>query len=231
MMDKVVDNSGSLADHELIEVLLCFAIPRKDTNPIAHRLIKAFGGIDGIFKASKAELMTITGVGDRTAELIITANAVFSRLSNKPPKPVGLNTTEKLKAVLSKEFGDKKEETCQFFLLDKNYNILLQLPFGNYNKIEVSLDLNEIVKSFASFKPAHVIMAHNHVTGDCKPSRADDLATQKIMFLCQLHGVSFFDHVIVMGETAMFSYRESGRLVNIKKYTKIQNFFELGGIE
>ncbi len=229
LLNKFLASRELLADHELLECLLFLVIPRQDTNPLAHRLIKAFGGLRGVFTASKKELTAIKGVGDKTAEMLMLVGGIFERSFKQVVAPPRLNTPEKIKNLLAPEFKGQPNESSVLVFLDKDYKRIFQLSYGDMKKLEVAIDLNEIVNAFANLNPAYLILAHNHTVGSCFPSKSDDKTTKRIEILCQVHGVTLLEHAIFMGEQGFYSYREEKRLNAIRNQIDLDKLLDLGG--
>ena len=103
IIGKFLDNPNAFLDHELLEILLFYALPRKDTNALAHRIIRRFGSLDKVFNSSKDELKSVEGVGDKIANLIILVGQVHKNLQNSKDVKKRLDTFEKVKNEI-KEF-------------------------------------------------------------------------------------------------------------------------------
>ena len=86
MYDKLLNSPDSLSEHEYLEVLLFSFIPRKNTNPIAHKLLRTFGSLSGVFNASAKELMTVDGIGKSVATKIVAVGKIFQRVKDKKEK-------------------------------------------------------------------------------------------------------------------------------------------------
>ncbi len=225
LLDKLVKYPESLNDHELLELAYFFSIPRQDTNPLAHKTLRTFGSLSNVFSARFNELVSVDGVGKRSAELILLMSEILNRLVEKKDKKVVLDTSEKIKKELKTEFEKLDRETCLLILLDAKYTKLTQLNFGDMRRFSVDIDTNEIVGVFGALKPAFAILAHNHTGTSAQPSKQDDLATKKINVICSLHGVSLLEHVIFCGEK-VYSYRQDNRLDMIKNYADINNLLK-----
>jgi len=229
LMNKVLKYSEMFSDHELLEVLLFYAIPRKDTNPLAHVLLRTFGSVENVFSASLQTLMAVEGVGERTAILILTIGELFRRVNNQPKKKDVLSTPEKLYDVIKKEFKGLTTERCVLFMLDKNFKLLGKLVYADEKEFSVSMNVNEMINSFGALKPTHVIFAHNHLSDNCSPSNEDKITTKKLNVICSLHGVNLIDHVITNG-TKKFSFREEGLMAHIKENADINKVLNSGGL-
>ncbi len=227
LLKKLFANQELLADHELLEALLFFVIPRVDTNPIAHKLLKVFGSFENIFKASKESLCAIDGVGQKTAELLFIMGNIFMRAEKKKVVKPTLNTPEKLKESLRKDFLGMTKEICTIVFTDNKYKVLCQLSYKNENDYQVSMSLNEIVSSITALQPKYAFIAHNHVADHpLYPSSADDEATKRIYLLCSIHGVNLLDHFVFKGKDGVYSYNDEGRLDMVKNLYEVKEILQ-----
>lgn len=222
LTQKFLTSANTLSDHELIELLLFYSIPRRDTNPLAHRLLRAFGSIDGLLKAKPQEIKSVTGIGESSATQILVVGELLARARALPNKKQKLSTPEQLDNYLPMLFKEFTEEKAVVILLDKSYNKISELTYKQKQKLYVSIDLNELVSTFAVLKPKHMIVAHNHTGEKCFPSNEDLTSTKKMNMLCDLHGVNLIDHVIVKGKET-FSFRKNGLMDMIKDEKGIYN--------
>lgn len=108
-----------LQDHELLEMLLYYAIPRRDTNPIAHRLIERFGRLDKLFAASAAELMQVDGIGENAAVLLKTVFECHRRISSACDPNEMFHSFEQIGDYLVKLYTGVETERLMLLLLDK----------------------------------------------------------------------------------------------------------------
>ncbi len=217
-VEKFLKSPDIFAEHELLELLLFSFLPRRDTNPIAHRLLRTFGTIDKIFSADEKELESVSGIGKKTAAQLMLLGKIFEAVSarkktDEPPKywtSFGLYKQEVIdlfKGVLEEEFI--------LVLLDKKLRKITSLTFEDRRRDSVQAEIPEIANAIALYKPYYTIVCHNHPSGLAQPSPEDDFATVKIHLLCEMHGVSLADHVIVAGEDT-YSYRLNNRLSHIQ---------------
>jgi DNA repair protein RadC len=216
MLKRAQENFEALLDHEVLEILLYDSLPRVNTNPIAHRLIKTFGSIKDVFMASVEELSAVSGVGEKTANKLAFIGGLIKRVEKSPRNSVMLTSFEKTRQEIKEWFDNEDKERFSIFLLDKRYKKIAVVDFDNQDVTRVNVEVSEIASSFAHYKPSKVIIAHNHPSGMAEPSESDDLATKKINLLCMAHGVTLADHVIY-GKGKVYSYMQSGKLDEIKK--------------
>ncbi len=216
MMEKFIASPQALPDHEILEMLLFAYIPRKNTNGVAHALIRTFGSLERVFSASVDELMSVEGVGKKVATALCVNGQVYERIYNSKRKDKKeLFSFDKIKNEILKYFDNLYEEKFIIILLDKNYREINKLEFIDHQVRKVTGDIPEIANAFALNKPAFAIIAHNHPSGNLTPSEQDDFATAKLNLLCSTHGVTLADHVIVANGKTL-SYHLEGRLQYIR---------------
>ncbi len=215
LRQKFIEGKTAFKEHEILELLLGYSISRKDTNELSHNLIKRFGSLEGVLNADNSMLLTVDGIGERTA-CFLSLIGYVSHITNQKKlenKPV-LNIDE-AKGQIAKLFEGYDHEVFYMFYLNSKNKITGYSKLDSNKETSVSLDFNELTKGLIINKPVAVIIAHNHLTDFPSPSSADDDATAKIYTLLKLHKVSFYDHLIV-GKKEVYSYFYDNRLQKIK---------------
>lgn len=218
MMEKFLKSPLAFSDHELLEVLLFYAIPRKNTNDVAHRLLRTFGTLEKVFTATAEELKSVKGIGDKVATEIMLVGRLIELSFNRQRSVEKLSTLAELKKVLIEYFYGIKEEKFLLLLLDSKYKVITKITFTDKNRERVTADIPEIANAFALHKPTFAVISHNHPSGNLQPSKEDDITTRKIDVLCNIHCVKLIDHVIVSGDK-VYSYHHEDRLDEIKTQT------------
>ena len=221
MIEKFLINKDALSDHEVLEMLLFYALPRINTNDIAHRLINTFGSLEKVFAADKKQLITVKGVGDRAAVQIMLVGNIFKRLQHAQPEGVKLNNFLALREYLPGLFENKSIEQFLIILLDKNFKVIAKHYYTDNSRSTVSADIPELASLLTLYKVENVLLAHNHPSGDSAPSESDDNTTAQVAMICSMHGKRLVDHVIVGDK--IYSYRNSGKLDRILKLANINN--------
>ena len=219
VLNKLLSNPSAFSEHELLEALLFYFLPRKNTNELAHRLLRAFGSADKVFNASSEQLLSVDGVGERVAGALVLFGQFLKRYNKeKKDNPYILNLSCVKEFV--ENYFDLNYETFTLLLLDKNRKLITDIKFCDCSKEKVSADVGDFVTALAIHKPNYVIIAHNHPSNIAKPSADDDATTKKINLLCTAHGVELDDHVIVCKDE-VYSYRSDGRLDRIKSTSNL----------
>ncbi len=184
--------------HEVLEMLLYFTVPRKDTNELAHELINHFGKLSKVLSASPDELKKVKGVGDQTAMLlsmILPLHRLY--LLDKDKKPSRFSSSEECGIYLQKYFADITKEIFVLMLFDNELRLLAveEISVGTNNKTSIST--KKLMEAILKYDASNVLISHNHPSGHPIPSRPDLRTTLKIKDLLDNFSVSLLDHIIV----------------------------------
>lgn len=185
-------------EHSALELLLFYAAPRGDMNPLAHRLIDTFGSLAGVLDAPAEALCRVDGVGIRTAALLSMMPALFRRyqISGRAGN-LCLDTAEKAGAYLLPRFVGRRSECVYLLCLDAKSKPICcrQLFEGSVNAAQVGA--RRVVETALSVNAAGVILAHNHLSGIALPSPEDEETTRRLRGALDAVGVPLIDHIIV----------------------------------
>ena len=212
-------DTGALCEHEYLELLLFYAIPRRNTNDLAHRLLVEFGSVHKILSATKERLMRVKGVGNNVASFLVTIGKMVEYTiqgheeNHRYPEEFIPNA---FKAYIKQEYEGSLCERLDLYLLDKNNKIFMRKCFTSKEFGRVSIAPEEIIKAIVSEDASGVVMVHNHPVGGCQPSKTDDKTTKRVQLQCNLTNVVFCDHFIYSAD-GIYSYYESGKLVEMSK--------------
>lgn len=188
----------AFADHEVLELLLYYALPRVDTNPIAHRLLDHFGTLEKVFSASAEELSKIKGVGENAALLIALFLPLCRRIhTSMEKKAVMLHSPEQTDEYFQKLFFGEKEEVLYEACLDKKGKLLRCFRVSRGGTDSVDLNMRRIVENALNASASAVILAHNHPSGIALPSPDDNATTLAAFDALRTVGVALVDHIIV----------------------------------
>lgn len=191
----------SFEDHNALELLLFFALPRRDTNPLAHELINRFGSLEEVFAAPADELSKVPGLGENAVLLIklipeLSRRCAMSR--NRPDEII--DSSEKAGDFLIPLYQNERDEVVYVMCLDAKNKLLCckQLFRGVTNTAEIGM---RKIAEFALAKNASsVIISHNHTSGIAIPSMEDEAATKLVKQTLGPIGVTLTDHIIVAGD-------------------------------
>ena len=191
-------------------LLLFYANPRSDTNPLAHELLNHFGSLAGVLDATSEELQKVKGVGEHAAVLFKAAKELSGRyLTARTQMDDIARSSQDYFALLQPYFfGARNEQLCLLCMDGKGKVLgIRKLGEGNVNAVNITTRL--IAEAALSLNAAAVVLAHNHVSGIAFPS-GDDIATTESLapFLARM-GVELVDHLIFVDDD-MVSLRDSG---------------------
>ena len=177
-------NMQTYADHNILEILLFYSIPRADTNELAHRLINTFGSFSAVFDADISQLMMVNGVNEATAVLIKMIPSVMQRYyENKISNPSKITDTDSAVNFLKNRFLSETSESMYIICMNNDGKVLkyTQISSGTINSSEI--DSRLILQEMLLSKATTAIIAHNHPGGICAPSASDLTATRQISSL------------------------------------------------
>lgn len=201
--------------HEILELLLYYAIPLKDTNPIGHKLLQKFGSLSGVFDAPFEELVQVDGVGKSAATLIKMIPEICRRyqenLNGDKNRIFGYDEAGKF--LISKFIG-RSNETVILMLLDSKSRMIYCGVVNEGTVITANIYVKNIVRLAVQYNAVYAILSHNHPSGNCMPSRQDLSSTQWIYEALQTVEVQLIDHVIVSGNDYL-SIAKSGIMPEI----------------
>lgn len=202
-----LDNFNEL---NALELLLFYAIPRRDTNEIAHALLACFGSLEGVFLASERELLQVPGIGTNAAALIRLVPQLMkkSALSRPNRREAIMNSSDAGRYFIPR-FMYEQDEVVYLLCLDAQKRVIkcAEMGRGVVNCVETSI--RRIVETALKYKSSSVILAHNHPDGLALPSSEDDMVTKQVNTALALVGVSLEDHIIVAGDDFV-SFADSG---------------------
>lgn len=191
--------------HNLLEFLLFYSIPRKDTNELAHRLISTFGSLNGVFDASYEQLLEIDGIGESSALLLSMIPAICRKyIEGSVSGKINLSDPEDAKEyVIKKFYGNNKRESFYLICLDGMGNLINCCKMGEGSAGTVTVDKRDILEVAFRNNADKVILAHNHPNGIAAPSRDDMVLTADFSSLFLSVGIRLADHIIVAGGEAV----------------------------
>lgn len=201
-------------EHEILELLLTFCIPRRDVKALAKALLKKFGSIRGVFDASVHSLKEVDGIGEVSAICISLIKAfALHYLQLKTCETPVFNNNEALVKFWQTRLGGLKHEVFEVAYLDNAYRLIddgvERLEEGTVNKAIIYP--RKVFASALLHDASSIVIAHNHPSGDSKPSQADFKLTQTLQYASDLLSIRLLDHIII-AKDSFYSFRQSGFL-------------------
>jgi DNA repair protein RadC len=199
-------------DHQILELLLFFSIPRKDTNELAHIMLKEFGSLATLFESTPEDIARRCPVTENTAILVSMVPSLAKRYfkGRWGEKPL-LNSSTKAGQYAVSIFTGLKYEAFYVICLDSQnkVNHAAKVHEGTINEAPVYPRL--IVETALRHQANSIIISHNHPGGSLNPSNADIEVTKRISSAVEAISIKVVDHIIVAGEH-YYSFAENGRL-------------------
>jgi DNA repair protein RadC len=202
----------AIADHELIEMILFLALPRRDTKPIARDLLNRFGSYAGAISASVPDLLAVEGLGEAGVAALKVVKTAAERLAKAEVlyRPV-LSNWDRLMEYLAAILGRERVEQFRILFLDNRNRLLADEPQAKGTVNHTPVYPREVVKRALELRATAIILVHNHPSGDPSPSRDDIEMTAEIKRAAAALSIVLHDHIIV-GNGQWLSFRKTGLL-------------------
>ena len=211
------DSLDQMSEHRLLEVLLFYGIPRRDTNPIAHELLKKFGTLTAVFEAEVEELKSVKGMTENAATLIKTIMPLARRYQDDKFKAGSVfENIDELGRFLMRKYMGRKNEAFAITCLDTKGKLLGFdiLAEGTPDTVEVSL--RDVAAVVIKHNASVAIASHNHVATSAVPSNRDIEMTIKLKETIETLGTTLLDHIVISGDDYV-SMRQSAEFSEIFK--------------
>lgn len=198
------DGLDTLQDHEVLEVLLYYCIPRADTNGIAHRLLGAFGSLHRVLEAEPHELQKVEGLGKNSAEMLALFLQVYRRYEMDKRdwefRSISLDSVQKLENYFRPQFIGQRREMVIAVCLDARRRPLHCDVISTGTVSAADVNLRRIVELAVQYQAVGVALAHNHPGGLPRPSNEDLQETAYLRRQLDALGVELVDHLILADE-------------------------------
>lgn len=194
------DGIDGFDPHNVLELLLFYSVPRRDTNPIAHRLIERFGSISAVLDADFNELIKVEGVGEHSAALIKLIPQLARRYMTELTFEDGrLDTVQKIGNYFVSKYIGEVSETVYMLMLSSSYNVLgcELLHRGSVNSSFITM--RGMIEHALAYNASMVVLAHNHPGGVAVPSSDDIRTTVMMSEALSVVDVRLIEHFIVAG--------------------------------
>ncbi len=197
MKKKFLENGiEAFAEHEVLELLLYYAIPRTDTNETAHLLIQEFGSLSAVLDAPVQDLMKTGGLTENTATLLKLVPALLNVYSANKSSDV-LDNVKAVTAYFQAAFLGVKDEEVKLCCLDDRLHVIACQTIFRGVPESVPISIRKIAETAFRYNCSLLILAHNHPNGESLPSKADISATRQILTALQPLGIQLLDHIVV----------------------------------
>lgn len=207
----LADIGRSMPDYELLEILLTYALPRRDVKPIAKNILREYLNLANVLVAPPAELMKICGIGSNAATLCAVVHACANKISweNLDNKDVPIMSSSKRVSEYCRTcIGYSNQEQLLIIYLDIHGRYLRDSIEQVGTLSSVAISPREIINKALMYGAAGIIISHNHPSGDCTPSRADVEMTKQLKESLKTVQIELVDHIIISKRT-YYSMRDS----------------------
>ncbi|MBF0448569.1 MAG: DNA repair protein RadC [Magnetococcales bacterium] len=192
-------------DHQVLELLLFHAVPRRDTNELAHLLLQRFGALSAVLEADPKDLTSVDGLGESAAAFLSLIPPLTRRYltdsacRNKPM----LNDSRKTNAYLIPLMAGRTEEIFYTLCLDNSCRLLFPALISRGTVNAANIHPRHVVEAALRHKASSVILAHNHPSGRLEASKPDILLTHTLVSALVPIGIRVLDHVIIAGNNSL----------------------------
>ena len=209
-MRKRFNETGSFdgfSEHEIIEMLLFYTHPRRNTNEIAHELINRFGSIAGIIEAEYDDLIQVKYITDGAATLFKMIPKFLPIYYNSKNNGMIYDNSQKLITLFEPYFVGLAHEEFRAAYFDNKLALIKNIALDSGDPSGSPVNIRKLVEIALRENASTVAIAHNHPKTSSKPSTADINTTREIIDVLRPMKIDFLDHVIV-GEDSTISFRD-----------------------
>lgn len=201
LKERFVRSEGAdMADYEAVELLLTYAIPRRDVKPLAKALIKEFGSFAGVISAPMDRLLEVSGIKDNSAVLIKFVEFAAKKLSWQnlafEDAPY-ITSTDSLIEFCRCSMGYSEVEVLRLIYVDSKLKVIGTEILQKGSLSSVNISPRDIVTKALKKNASGIIMVHNHPSGDPRPSKNDIEATKSVKLACDAVGVTLHEHIVI----------------------------------
>jgi DNA repair protein RadC len=204
--------AASLADAELLALLLRTGVRGQGVLQFAQQLLQHFGGFAGLLQANIEGLKGIKGLGPaKRAELAAVAEMARRSLAHQLQERPVFDSPNQVRQYLQLNMSGLPHETFVVLFLDSQHHLIKMETLFRGTLTQTSVYPREVVKAALACNAAALVLAHNHPSGSAEPSRADEMLTQALKQALALVDVRVLDHLVV-GQGHVVSFSERGLL-------------------
>ncbi len=210
-------------DYEVIELLLTINTPRRDCKDSAKELLRRFRSFQGVCEASSSELAQVKGVGTSNIFGIKLVKAVADRyLEKRLLSKIMVNNSDDLKNYLNHFISHRNKEVFVAIFLDAKNRVISSEILFKGTLTSSSVYPREVIAKAIEQRAAALIFAHNHPSGDSRPSAEDIAITKRLVCACRYVGIVVHEHVIT-GEDTFYSFAEDGLIEKFNREFEREN--------
>lgn len=206
LKSKFCLNPKALFDYEILEMLLFYVIPRKDTKPLAKQLLAKFGTLKSVLFSSANEISKVKEIGKSAVIFFGVLKEAFSRISLQPLKEKAIiQSDQDVITYYANELSSKKKEEFRALFINNRNKLIAEESLQNGTVDQVFIYRREVVEKALEYKSSAIIIVHNHPSGDSNPSREDIVVTRDLKVTLEKLGIKLLDHIII-AENSSYSF-------------------------
>ncbi len=192
------DGLDNFEEHQVLELLLFYGIPQRDTNPIAHDLMVRFGSLSRVLEATPEELAEVSFVGDNVSTLfkLVTEVSRYYQVNCAMREKI-LTTIDECGKYLTPFFYGRQQEMVFLLCLDAKCKVLCCEKVGQGGVNSAGVPIRQIVETALRANASSAILAHNHPSGLALPSHEDVQTTRRVATALDAVEIELTDHIIV----------------------------------
>lgn len=197
--------------HEVLELLLTYVIPRKDTKPIAWALLKKFGSLASVLDADEKQLCEVDGIGPCAAQFLHLVREVVKSYSLcQVEEATVLNSPQQVIAYCKASLSSRRVECLEALCLSIRGTLISTQILATGSLGSVTVSPRQVIEYALKVNAKSIILVHNHPSGDASPSQADITLTQIIISAAAYFDIKIADHIIIGKGGSYFSFRAEG---------------------
>jgi len=212
LKERFRQDQSSLADYEMLELLLGYALPRRDTKPLAKELLQRFGSLKGAFTARAEELREVEGFGPGLELFWGIWQEFGARLQEAPLRNrEALCTPEAVAEMACSRLGFEPVESFWAAMVDNKNRLISFIQVSQGTVDQAAVYSREILALALKWQASGIILVHNHPGGDPTPSIQDKDLTYRVQKAAKEVGLRVLDHLVV-AEDRYYSFQDRGVL-------------------
>lgn len=216
---------SSMPDHNVLEMLLFFGIPQRDTNPLAHELISTFGSFSGVLEASYKDLRSVKGMTESAACLLSMILPTYKRyIGDVHKKKKKFDSAKQMADFLRPLYLDTPNERIYAMCFDLHDNFIACRVVSDGDIDSSYLDNRQLASIVLEVKAKKVVLSHNHPNGTLRPSKGDCDVTESAREMLKYLKVQLMDHIIITDESYFSMLKSPHHVHLIYGFDKFNNF-------
>ena len=196
-------------DHEILEMILYYICPRKNTNDIAHQLIDKFGSFAGVLDAEYDDLINMKNISENAAILFKIITKTLPAYYNSRSDGIQFDSIEKIMRMFERYFVGLNHEEMRMACFDNNFRMLSNILVSSGTQYSANISVRTNIKEVLRTNASSAVICHNHPHCDTTASAEDKNATKQISHILKMINVELIDHIIVTEERT-YSLRQYG---------------------